>query len=403
VALVGPGRRHHNGAGAFFLCRTVQLLPKGRACARRLFPRYSSCLADLAMKRVGFLWDDLISFPNLLQAAYKAQRGKRFRPATAKFHYHLEQELWTLHTELKTRSYRPGPYRTFKIHEPKERIISAAPYRDRVVHHALCNMLEPIFEQRFIRDSYACRQGKGTHAAVRRCQEMARHHQYALKADVRKFFPSLDHELLKAQLARAIKDPHVLWLAGVLIDHSNPQEDVQDWFPGDDLFTPASRRRGLPLGNQTSQFFANVFLDALDHFITDRLGFGSYLRYVDDLVLFHDDRRRLNAAREEMSAFLAGLRLTLHANKTVVFPTRQGLPFLGYRVWRSHLGLVKANVFRFRRRLRRLQNHYATQQITGEEVQLRLAGWIGHASQADTFLLRERLFLEHPFRRAAIV
>ncbi len=366
-------------------------------------PRDAIRIVDETMKRVGNLWNDLVSFPNLLHAAYRAQRGKRFRPATAKFHYHLEQELWTLHGELKDRTYRPGPYRTFKIHEPKERIISAAPYRDRVVHHALCNLLEPIFERRFLSDSNACRQGKGTHAAVRRCLQHERHHRYALKADVRKFFPSLDHELLKAQLARVIKDPHVLWLVGLLIDHSNPQEDVQDWFPGDDLFTPASRRRGLPLGNQTSQFFANVYLDALDHFVTDRLGLGAYLRYVDDFVIFHDDRRRLAEAREQVSAFLAELRLTLHPNKSVVFPTRQGLPFLGYRVWRSHLGLVKANVFRFRRRLRRLQNHYAAQQITAEEVQMRLAGWIGHASQADTFLLRERLFLEHPFSRAAIV
>jgi hypothetical protein len=122
------------------------------------------------MKRVGFLWEDLISFPNLLHAAYRAQRGKRFRPATARFHYHLEQELWTLHGELKDRTYRPGPYRTFKIHEPKERIISAAPYRDRVVHHALCNLLEPIFERRFLPDSYACRQGKGRTPPSLACQ-----------------------------------------------------------------------------------------------------------------------------------------------------------------------------------------------------------------------------------------
>src|SRR5207245_951892 len=143
----------------------------------------------------------------------------------------LERQLWALHEDLKGRCYRPGAYRTFFIHEPKTRQISAAPYRDRVVHHALTRVLEPIYERSFVFDSYACRKGKGTHAAVRRCQHFARHFRYVLKADVRKFFPSLDHEILKGLVARKVKDPGVRWLVGLLIDHSNEQEPVQDWFP----------------------------------------------------------------------------------------------------------------------------------------------------------------------------
>src|SRR5947208_9113722 len=122
------------------------------------------------MKRYGNLWPELISFPNLLRAARKAARGKRFRPNVAAFHFHLEAELWRPHAELANHTYRPGPYHSFTICEPKTRLISAAPYRDRVVHHALCNVLEPIFERSFSSDTYACRRGKGTHAAVRRCQ-----------------------------------------------------------------------------------------------------------------------------------------------------------------------------------------------------------------------------------------
>lgn len=229
------------------------------------------------MKRVGYLWSHLISFDNLLRSAEKACKGKRFRPSTAAFHFNLEHELWALHEELANKTYRPGTYRSFFIHEPKKRQISAAPYRDRVVHHALTQVLEPIFEKCFISDSYACRKGKGTHAAVDRCQEFARQFRYVLKADIQKFFPSIDHEILKQLVARRIKDPDVLWLVSQIIDHSNPQEEVQNWFSGDDLFTPTEHSRGIPIGNQTSQFFANVYLDPLDHFVKNRLRIKGYV------------------------------------------------------------------------------------------------------------------------------
>src|SRR5262245_48434567 len=253
------------------------------------------------MKRVGHLWDRLVRFANLLRAAEKACLGKRFRPDVARFHFDLERELWQLHDELTKKTYRPGPYRTFVIREPKLRQISAAPYRDRIVHHALTQVLEPIFERFFLPDSYACRPGKGTHAAVRRCQQFARRFRYVRKADVQKFFPSLDHQVLKGLLARKIKDPDVLWLAGRIIDHSNPQEEVSLWFPGDELFTPGERRRGLPIGNQTSQFFANVFLDPLDHFVKDNLGAGGYVRYCDDFLVFADDKGFLADDRRQVA------------------------------------------------------------------------------------------------------
>src|SRR5262249_9952400 len=202
----------------------------------------------------------------------------------------------------REKTYRPGPYRTFVIREPKPRFISAAPYRDRIVHHALTQVLEPIFERFFLPDSYACRPGKGTHAAVRRCQQFARRFRYVRKADVQKFFPSLDHQVLSGLLARKIRAPDVLWLAGRIIDHSNPQEEVALWFPGDELFTPGGRRRGLPIGNQTSQFFANVFLDPLDHFVKDNLGAGGFVRYCDDFLVFADDKSFLVAALPRVKA-----------------------------------------------------------------------------------------------------
>jgi retron-type reverse transcriptase len=283
------------------------------------------------MKRRGNLWARLVGFANLLRAARQAERGKRFRPPVLAFHAELEHELCRLEADLRARTYRPGPYRTFHIHEPKKRLISAAPYRDRVVHHALVNVLAPVWERCFLPDSYACRQGKGTHAAMRRCQHFARRHRWAWKADVARYFPSIDHAVLKELLARRVKDPDVLGLAGLLIDHSNPQEEVPALFPGDDLFTLCGRRRGLPLGNQTSQFFANVYLDPLDHFLKDRLGLPGYVRYVDDFVAFADDRRTLLRAREQVCAFLQTLRLRLHPTKDAVFPVSQGIRILADR------------------------------------------------------------------------
>jgi retron-type reverse transcriptase len=324
------------------------------------------------MKRNSGLWEQVISFEALLCAAEKARKGKRFRPAVAAFHFDQERALWKLHEELSSKTYRPGAYRSFFIYEPKKRQISAAPYRDRVVHHALVNVLEPIYERSFIADSYACRRDKGTHAAVDRCQEFARRFRYVLKADIQKFFPSLDHEIAKELVARKIKDPDVLWLVGRIIDHSNPQEEVLNYFPDDNLFTPAERRRGIPIGNQTSQFFANVYLDPLDHFVKDRLGIKGYVRYVDDFLVFSDDKSYLADVREQIRDFLVGLRLRLHPKKSVVFPVKSGIRFLGYRAFPTHRLLPKENVRRFRRRVRGMQEDYATGRVSYAEIYLSL-------------------------------
>ena len=352
------------------------------------------------MKRYGNLWHGMISFEALLQAAQQARRGKRCRPAVAAFEFHLERELWRLHAEMTAKTYRPGTYRSFFIHEPKKRQISAAPYRDRVVHHALVSVLEPIFEPTFIADSYACRKGKGTHAAVHRCQHFSRQFRYVLKADIRKFFPSVDHQILKSLLARKIKDPDVLWLVGEIIDGSNPQEVVQHCFPNDTLFTSLERRRGIPIGNQTSQFFANVYLDPLDHFIKDRLSIKGYVRYVDDFLVFSDDKKFLAEVREQIRCFLVSLRLRLHPNKNVISPVTNGIRFLGFRVFPTHRLLPKDNVRRFRRRIKAMQESYASGEMSLPEIQQRMMSWSGHASQANTFHLRRTLFAEMLFRRA---
>lgn len=351
------------------------------------------------MKRYNHLWPQLSSYRNLLRAAEKARVGKRKLGYVLRFHHDLEQQLCELEQQLRDKTYRPGPYKTFEIFEPKRRMISAAPYRDRVVHHALCGVLELIFERCFISDSYACRRGKGTHAAVERFTQFARRNRYVLKSDVKKFFPSIDHVILKQLLARKIKDPDVLWLIGLIIDHSNPQEPVLEWFPGDDLFTPSERRRGLPIGNQTSQFFANAYLNPFDHFVKQQLGARYYIRYVDDFVILHDDKRWLADARQRCGEFLAALRLKLHPHKSVISRTADGTRFLGYRVFPDHRLLARDNTVRLRRRLRKMQRQFAEGEISTAEIRQRLLSWIGHAQHADTYRLRGRVFSETKFVR----
>jgi len=253
------------------------------------------------MKRYGDLFGRLVSFENLLLAFLKASKGKKSNPQVGDFALRLEEELLLLQRELMDKTYSPGPYRTFYIYEKKKRMISAAPFRDRVVHHALCNIIGPIFERGFIYDSYANRVGKGTHRAVGRCSEFARKNPYVLKLDIKKYFPSIDHEILKGLIRRRIKDPEVLWLCDLVIDSSNPQEQVLEWFPGDDLFAPVERRKGLPIGNQTSQFFANLYLDPLDHFVKEVLGCRYYIRYVDDILVFGPEKGYLWDVKEEIS------------------------------------------------------------------------------------------------------
>jgi len=344
------------------------------------------------VKRVGGLWPELISFPNLLLAARRAAAGKRTRPDVAAFLLDLEPQLVSLQRELREGSYTPGPYRCFPIRDPKPRLISAAPFRDRVVHHALTQVLEPVFEKRFSKDSFACRKGFGSHRALARAKAGARRYRYVLKCDVRKYFPSIDHQILKELLARAVKCRHTLDLAARIIDASNAQEEAVSYFPGDDLFTTFERRRGLPLGNQTSQFFANVYLDPLDQAVNRQLRADIYSRYVDDFLLFGDSKERLAQLRAGIEEELCRLRLQMHPGKSRIYRTADGFTFLGWRIFPGHTRLVRGNVVRFRRRMRSLAAEYARGEAGWDRISPKVRAWIAHADHGDTWRLRQQIF-----------
>lgn len=347
------------------------------------------------------LYSTITSFENLYLAWRKARKGKRGQPEVAAFEFGLERNLFQLQEELQTRSYRPGPYHSFYIHEPKRRLISAAPFRDRVVHHALCRVIEPIFERSFIHDSYANRVDKGTHRALDRCTEFMRRYRYVLPCDVRQFFPSIDHMILRRILTDKIVDSAVGWLVDRILDGGVgvlAEEYSMTWFPGDDLLA-ATRPRGLPIGNLTSQFWANVYLNDLDHYIKRELKCPAYLRYVDGFLLFDNDLSRLHAWREAVVEKLASLRLALHTGRAQPRPVTEGVSFLGFNVFPTHRRLRRHKAVFARRHLKQLFIAYAGGKISLGQLHEPVQGWVNHARYGDTWGLRRSILSAQAFSR----
>ena len=337
------------------------------------------------------LFAGIADFQALHDAYHKAIKSKRRKPGAAAFTADLETQLLRLERELQQQTWRPGHYIEIAVRDPKPRLVSAAPFADRVVHHALCAVVTPLFERGFIFHSYANREGKGTHRAVDRYERWRNRYRHVLRCDIFRYFPAIDHEVLKQAFRRRIACPQTLWLLDSIVDGSNRQEPVNLYYPGDSLFTPFERRRGLPIGNLTSQFFANLFLDSLDHFVTEVLR-APYLRYVDDFALFHDDPAVLADWRERIGAWLAQRRLSLHPRKTVIVPTRDPAIFLGYELLPGRRRLPEANVRRFRNRLRGLRDRWRAGSIDTASVAARVQAWIAHAEHADTWRLRHAIF-----------
>jgi len=353
------------------------------------------------MKRLGRIWPAVISFENLLSAYRKARKGKQSVAAVTTFSLNLEAELLSLQQELSDFSYQPGRYRLFTIYERKKRQIAAAPFRDRVVHHALMNIVEPPIDRRFIFDSYACRCGKGVHAAVNRYQKWSKHYPYVLKMDIQQYFPSIDHQILKTKLRHYLKDRYVLALLDRIIDTAPAASGRGDfyYFPGDDLFTHTERTSGLPIGNLTSQFFANLYLDDVDHYIKEQLQARAYLRYVDDMVILGRDKAQLHDIREAIRERLAQDRLRLHPRKAHIYHTARGIDLFGYQVFPYKRKLRNDNGHDFHRRLRKMANLYHQGVLGWDEIHPRVRSWIGHAIHGDTKGLRKTLFASTIFKR----
>lgn len=296
------------------------------------------------------------SWENLFEAARLAQRGKRHRPDVAEFEAVRETNVRTIRDALLAGDWIPKPYRYFTIHHPKRRIIAAAPFEDRVVHHALCLQLGPLLQRRFIARSFSCQVGKGTVAARECCRRLVNGHRHVLKCDVAKFFPSIDHRILSAMLERHIECPGARRLISQIIrSYHTPETLPRVFLPGDDWTDVLERPRGLPIGNLTSQLWGNFYLDPMDHWITEVEAHGEYLRYTDDFLLFSNDRDRLWELHAGIRHPLAAVRLKLSEPKSRMLSTGEGVPFCGFRFFPSlRPRILGATKRRFETRLRRL-------------------------------------------------
>lgn len=303
------------------------------------------------------MFDDIISLENLLDAYRKAKRGKISKFYVQEFDYSLEQNIWQLHTELSLGKWTHQPYYLFIIHDPKKRIIRAAEFRDRIVHQAVCAYVEDIFVLDFIPNSYACIRERGVHRAVLECGKMMQkvmrqyQHCYVLQADIRKYFQSIDHLILKSLIAKKIHCQGTQNILEKIIDsHSEPVDYPQ--------FFLDARRNGIPIGNLTSQLFGNIYLHELDKFVTKKLGLHNYLRYMDDFLLIHYSKDKLKSVLIAIQEFLEqNLRLHLHPKKTGVYHVGQHLDYLGYS-FRNN-----AKTLRIRNRSYRRMRHLRKQHI----------------------------------------
>ncbi len=301
-------------------------------------------------KRVNGLFPLLLDFGNLYRAWEKARQGTGWNAETHYFCFHLERELLTLQAELRSGQYQPQNFRFFSIRDPKPRTISVAPFRDRVVHHALVQVLMPVFEPGFIYHSYATRAGKGTHRAIKTAQSFVRRYPWYYKLDIRHFFETVDHDVMLQSIEHKVKDRLILALAEKIIRH--PQ-----------------LAQGLPIGNLTSQFFANVYLNRMDHFIKESLAVNGYLRYMDDFVLFADDKVLLQRQVQQIDEYVTQcLHLTLKRKACWLNRSHQGLSFLGMRVFPSFLRHCTANRQRSLKKMKHRLQAYQCGEINEQQM-----------------------------------
>lgn len=301
------------------------------------------------MKRKGNLFEQITDFNNLRTAYLKAVKGKRLSNTVFIFDLKTDENLYRIKKELESGIYRIGKYRQFKIYDPKERIITAARFEDRIVHHAIMNVLEPVFEKQFVFHTYACRKQKGMHKAVKYALKKAGSCKYFLKLDVRKYFDSIQHKKLKELLFRIIKDRKCLSLLFEIIDSHS-----------------VSDGRGLPIGNLTSQFFANYYLSPLDHFVLEKLKPKGYARYMDDIAVFSDSKSALKNILFEMQKFIEPFSLLF--KQPVISSCRAGVPFLGYSVSGRGISLLGRTRRRKARKVRRLAYEFSQGLIDEEKL-----------------------------------
>jgi retron-type reverse transcriptase len=315
------------------------------------------------------LWENFVDFENIYHAYRNASCGKRYRREVLKFANNFEIEIITLINELIWKTYEPSPYRSFYICEPKKRYICAPAFRDRIVHHAIVQIISPIFTNRFITETFACIVGRGTHAAAARVVKYTRMAYrkwggyYVLKCDISKYFPSIDQDILKNIIANRIADKNLLWVINKIIQsHESFEQDG----------------RGIPIGALTSQLFANIYLDGFDHYIKEVCKIKYYVRYMDDFIIIHNDKKYLFEILCKIENYLHdNLKLNLNP-KTSIFSGKQGIDFCGYRIWHTHTKPRKSTIKRTKRRFKKYVKMYKNDPSVLEHALQSIRSFLGY-------------------------
>ena len=344
------------------------------------------------MKTHQRLFQKVHSTDNLILAFRKARKGKSKKKYVVNFESSLKNNLRALQYEIKTGIYRPHKLKKFVVRDPKTRTIHASIFRDRIVHHAIINILQPILEKTFIYDSFAGRKNKGTHQAVKRFEYFLRKASsngrkisdpfnnnsirgFVLKADIKHYFATMNQEILINILRKNVKDEDFIKLVKIVLEN----------------FDSEVKGRGVPLGNYTSQFFANVYLNRLDYFVKHRLKAKYYIRYVDDFVILHKDRKVLEEYFVKINNYLKHLKLELHPEKSAIHPLRNGITFLGYRIFYHHKLLRRRNIKHFSGKFKEKMKLYYEGIIDKNKLDSFLDGWFGYAKFANTYNFRKKI------------
>lgn len=345
--------------------------PAASICKRQGMWSAAFISSKVVAKTYGSIYDQIIDFDNIWAAYHAARLGKRFQREVAGFNANAEENLINIHNHLAWNSWRPGKAREFRVYEPKWRDIQAPPFEDRIVHHALVRVVEPLFEKRFIHHSYACRTDKGAQRAVSALQVMLREaaakyqQPYVIKADISKYFASIDQNILFSAIERVISCNRTLMLWRRIARAYGHQHGI-----------------GLPVGALTSQLSANIMLDQLDHAITDDAGLGRYVRYMDDFIIVAPCKAAAQAILIHVADEVEALGLRLNP-KTAYFPLARGVDFAGYRIWPTHILPRKRNIKKARLRFKKMAAQYKDGRIGLDYIQPRVSSFLAYTKHCQ--------------------
>ncbi len=356
------------------------------------------------MKPIINIYNQICSFETLYEAYLNARKNKRYRDEVLRFSSNLEENLLDLQKKLLEHTYKTGQYRKFIITDPKKRLIMALPFEDRIVHWAVYLILNPVFKKQYIVDSYGCIVGKGIHSAIKRLQYWLRQinrreeKYYFLKLDISKFYYRVDHEILLNIIKNKVADKDVIGLLDEIINCS----DTAFGLPAGVNIEDTDERlfdKGMPIGNLSSQMFANIYLNEVDQYIKRKLRVHYYIRYMDDMIVLSDNKKQLHELKQSIEQFLnEKLKLDLNS-KTCIRPVSLGIDFVGYKIWNTHIKLRKSSLLRMKRRLKYLKGQYENGELDLEKITEAVSSYKGLLIHCNSYNFRKKFFDEYVLQR----